>query len=85
MKVFYLLGCMTVLITWWTAVKREAKEDGEVDVTVGNALNLACLVICSWLGFAKVVFSAYKRELHDKVIYTFKGGSDETDVHSDAD
>ena len=76
MKVFYLLGCMTVLITWWTAAKRQANEDGKVDVTLGNALNLVCLVLCSWLGFAKVVFSSYKPKLHDKVIYTFKGASD---------
>ena len=84
---FYLLGCMTVLIAWWTAAKREANEKGKLDVTVGNVLTLVCLALCSWLGFAKVVLSSYKPEWYKKVIYTFKGGNDEnqTDVHSDAD
>ena len=84
MRIIYLLGCMAVLISWWTAAKRDAKEDGKLDVTVGNAFNLAILTLCSWLGFAKVLLSSYKQEWFDKVIYTFKGGDDET-VHSDTD
>ena len=85
MKVIYLLGCFAVLISWWETAKRTAKEDGDVGFTVGNALNLVVLIICSWLGLAKVLLHSYKPELYNKVIYTFKGGNNETDLHSDPD
>lgn len=87
MKVIYLLGCIAVLACWWKATKLEVKESGKCDVTVCDILNLVCLAICSWLGVVKVLLSNYNEKFYNKVIYTFKGRSDETqtDVHSDAD
>ena len=87
MKVIYLLGCVAVLACWWKATKLEVKESGKCDVTVCDILNLLLLTICSWLGVAKALLASNMEAWYNKVIYTFKGGNDETqtDVHSDAD
>lgn len=87
MKVIYLLGCVAVLAIWCKAVKNEVNEKGKLEVTIGDVLNLLLLTICSWLGVAKALLASNMEAWYNKVIYTFKGGNDETqtDVHSDAD
>lgn len=87
----YSLGCLAVVILFVTTVKNTVVDEGKFELTLGAALHVVCLILCSWIGFVKLILTACKEKKWYqtsilRITYT-KDGDDEnkTDVHSDAD